>query len=48
MARPIIFGKIANIPEGYHFEGRREIMPTSFHRNWGAGIDNSTKHNIEI
>ena len=46
MARPIIFGKIANIPEGYHFEGRKEMMPTSFHRNWGAGIDGNAKEGV--
>lgn len=39
MARPIIFGEIPGIPEGHWFEGRKEMMPTSFHRNWGAGID---------
>lgn len=37
--RPIIFGEIPHIPEGHRFEGRKEMMPTSFHRNWGAGID---------
>lgn len=35
MTRPIIFGEIPNIPEGHWFQGRREMMPTSFHRNWG-------------
>lgn len=39
MSRPIIFGEIPGINEGYWFEGRKEMMPTSFHRNWGAGID---------
>jgi putative restriction endonuclease len=39
MARPIIFGQIENIKEGYLFEGRKEMMPTSFHRNWASGID---------
>ncbi len=37
--RPIIFGEIPNIQEGHWFEGRKEMMPSSFHRNWGAGID---------
>ncbi|WP_313156821.1 YDG/SRA domain-containing protein [Sphingobacterium multivorum] len=37
--RPIIFGEIPNLPEGHWFEGRREMMPTRFHRNWAAGID---------
>lgn len=39
MPREIIFGEIAGIEEGHWFEGRKEMMPTSFHRNWGAGID---------
>jgi len=39
MSRPIIFGEIPGIIEGQWFEGRKEMMPTSFHRNWGAGID---------
>jgi len=39
MARQIIFGEIEDIKEAHFFEGRREMMPTSFHRNWGAGID---------
>lgn len=39
MARPIIFGEITGVQEGQWFEGRKEMMPTSFHRNWGAGID---------
>jgi len=38
-SRPIIFGEIPGIPEGHWFEGRREMMPSSFHRNWGQGID---------
>ncbi len=46
MTRPIIFGEIANIPEGYHFEGRKEMMPTSFHRNWGAGIDGNANEGV--
>jgi len=39
MSRPIIFGEIPGIIEGQWFKGRKEMMPTSFHRNWGAGID---------
>ena len=39
MSREIIFGEIPGIKEGHWFEGRKEMMPTSFHRNWGAGID---------
>jgi putative restriction endonuclease len=39
MSRPIIFGEIPGIEEGHWFEGRKEMMSTSFHRNWGAGID---------
>jgi putative restriction endonuclease len=43
MTRPIIFGEIPGIGEGNWFEGRKEMMPTSFHRNWGAGIDGNGK-----
>lgn len=39
MSRPIIFGEIEGIEEGFWFEGRKEMMPSSFHRLWGAGID---------
>jgi putative restriction endonuclease len=39
MPRDIIFGVITGIEEGHWFEGRKEMMPSSFHRNWGAGID---------
>ncbi len=39
MSREIIFGEIAGIEEGHWFEGRKEMMPSSFHRNWAAGID---------
>ena len=38
-SRSIIFGEITDIPEGHWFNGRKEMMPTSFHRNWGQGID---------
>ncbi len=39
MARPIIFGDIPGIEEGQLFQGRKEMMPSSFHRVWGRGID---------
>jgi len=39
MSRNIVFGEIDPFYEGYHFEGRKEMMPSSFHRSWGAGID---------
>ena len=39
MPRPIIFGEIDGIAEGHWFEGRKEMMPSSFHRSWGRGID---------
>ncbi len=39
MPRDIIFGEIDGIEEGHWFKGRKEMMPSSFHRNWGAGID---------
>lgn len=39
MPRPIIFGEIEGIEEGRWFAGRKEMMLTSFHRSWGAGID---------
>lgn len=41
--RDLIFGEISGIPEGYHFEGRQEMMPSSFHRQWGRGIDGNAK-----
>jgi len=34
MARSIIFGEIEGIEEGRWFEGRKEMMLNSFHRNW--------------
>jgi putative restriction endonuclease len=43
MSRPIKFGEIRGIEEGHHFEGRKEMMPTSFHRRWGGGIDGNGK-----
>ncbi len=39
MPRPIIFGEIEGVVEGQWFKGRREMMPTSFHRSWARGID---------
>jgi len=39
MPRPIVFGEIPGIEEDFWFAGRKEMMPSSFHRNWGAGID---------
>ena len=39
MARTIIFGEISGIKEGELFKGRKEMMPSSFHRVWGRGID---------
>ena len=41
--RPIVFGEIEGIEEGHWFAGRKEMMPTSFHRNWGTGIDGNGK-----
>lgn len=43
MTKPIIFGEITGIEEGYWFADRKEMMETSFHRNWGAGIDGNGK-----
>ena len=43
MSRPIIFGEIKDIKEGQWIEGRKEMMPTSFHRRWGSGIDGNSK-----
>lgn len=39
MSRPIVFGTIEGIDEGHLFQGRKDMMPSSFHRNWAAGID---------
>jgi len=39
MNRSIVFGDIPNIEEGHWFKDRKEMMPSSFHRNWAAGID---------
>jgi putative restriction endonuclease len=43
MTRPIIFGEINTIEEGQWFPGRKQMMPSSFHRSWGAGIDGNGK-----
>jgi len=43
MTRPIKFGEIPGFEEGYWFKDRKEMMPSSFHRNWGAGIDGNGK-----
>ncbi len=34
MTKKIIFGEIDGIIEGHRFDGRREMMENSFHRNW--------------
>ena len=39
MPRPIVFGEIENFIEGFFFDNRKEMMPSSFHRNHGQGID---------
>lgn len=39
MARELIFGDIVGINEGDHFEDRKSMMTTSFHRIWARGID---------
>ena len=43
MIRPIIFGEIPEFKEEHWFRDRKEMMPSSFHRNWGAGIDGNGK-----
>jgi putative restriction endonuclease len=43
MSKPIVFGEIERIKEGTKFVGRKEMMPTSFHRSWGRGIDGNGK-----
>lgn len=43
MVRPITFGEIEGIEEGHSFYNRKEMMPTSFHRNHGTGIDGNSK-----
>ena len=39
MSRSITFGEIEGFEEGHLFSDRKEMMPSSFHRSWGAGID---------
>jgi len=46
MTKPIIFGEIKGIPEGYQFEDRRIMMKDSFHRNWAGGIDGTGKTGV--
>jgi len=43
MSRPIVFGEIPGIEEGMWFKGRKEMMLTSFHRQWAGGIDGNDK-----
>lgn len=38
MTKPIIFGEIANIPEGYHFEGRNEIYNSLMQKMLDGGF----------
>lgn len=42
-SRPILFGHIEGIEINHHFTGRQEMMPSSFHRQWGQGIDGNGK-----
>lgn len=44
MSKPIVFGEIEGINEGFWFSNRKEMMLTSFHRNWGTGIDGNGKN----
>ncbi|SEW35226.1 putative restriction endonuclease [Chitinophaga sp. YR573] len=46
MRKPIIFGEILDIGEGHWFKDRKEMMLSSFHRNWGAGIDGNAKEGV--
>ncbi len=46
MPRTIIFGEIEGIPEGHFFDDRKQMMPSSFHRLWGAGIDGNGKDGV--
>lgn len=39
MTRAILFGELPNFKEGHWFKDRKDMMPSSFHRNWAAGID---------
>lgn len=46
MKRSIIFGEIEGVVEGGFFEGRKEMMPNSFHRSWGSGIDGNRNDGV--
>jgi len=46
MSRSIVFGSIEEIEEGFLFEGRKEMMPSSFHRNWAQGIDGNKNEGV--
>lgn len=46
MAKEIIFGEIEGIEEGHIFLNRQKMMPSSFHRNWGAGIDGNGREGV--
>ncbi|MDM1465339.1 YDG/SRA domain-containing protein [Myroides odoratimimus] len=46
MSKKIIFGEIAGINKGHWFEGRKEMMSTSFHRQWGSGIDGNKNDGV--
>lgn len=46
MTRPIKFGDIPGFEEGHWFKDRKEMMPSSFHRSWGAGIDGNGKEGV--
>ncbi len=46
MSNPIFFGEIPGIEEGHWFKDRKEMMPSSFHRNWAAGIDGNRHEGV--
>ncbi|AJH14544.1 YDG/SRA domain-containing protein [Myroides profundi] len=46
MSKSIIFGEIPGIEKGQWFEGRKEMMTTSFHRQWGSGIDGNKNQGV--
>jgi len=48
MTKPIIFGEIKGIAEGYQFEDRRIMMTDSFRRNWAGGIDGTGKAGVAV
>ena len=43
MGVQIVFVEISGIQEGDWFEGRKEMMSSGFHRQWGSGIDGNRK-----